>query len=224
MDTILEMAAERGIYLQVIMLWHQGYTEYVAPPVSPLDDGPRLNTTADWNRNPYNVSLGGPLSGPSALFFETARDLLNQRMRYIVARWGYSPHVFAWELVDEVDSLAGYTPLRARSWLQDSLVYLDRIDSVDHLVTVGMRQPEPLLWALEGIDFAQVTYYQRRPLEPAQDQVAGTVAALSAAFAQTDAGPAVGVLAQPVRAGGRRPEGAPAKHDLGGGVRLQAAR
>ena len=185
MDTILEMAAERGIYLQVIMLWHQGYTEYVAPPVSPPDGAPRLNTSADWNRNPYNISLGGPLSGPSALFFDTARDLLNQRMRYIVARWGYSPHVFAWELVDEVDSLAGYTPLRARGWLQDSLVYLDGIDPVDHLVTVGMRQPEPTLWALDNIDFAQVSFYQRRPLEPAQDQVAGTVAALSGVFSQT---------------------------------------
>lgn len=186
LDTILQRAAERGIYLQVTLLWHQGFTEYVSPPVGPVDDGPRLDTSADWDSNPYNVALGGPLSGPSALFFETARPLLNQRLRYIVARWGYSPHVFAWELVDEIDSLAGYTPQRARAWLQDSLVYLDEIDPVDHLVTVGMRQPEPSLWALDAIDFAQVTYYQRRPVEPPQDQVAGTLDALSQALTQTD--------------------------------------
>jgi len=186
LDTILELAAERGIYLQLVLLWHQGYTEYVGPPVITPGDIPRPDTSADWNDNPYNIALGGPLSGPSAVFFDTARPLLNQRLRYIVARWGYSPHVFAWELVDEIDALAGYTAQRGRAWIQDTLVYLMAVDPYDHLVTVGMRQPEPLPWALDGIDFAQVSYYQRRPIEPAEDQVAGTLNVLSQAFAQTD--------------------------------------
>src|SRR5690606_2349198 len=110
MDTILAKAAERGIYLQGIMLWHQCYTEYVAPPVSPPDGAPRLNTSADWNRNPYNISLGGLLSGASALFFVTARVLLNQLMPHILARWCDSPRVLPWHAMYEVASLPVYPP------------------------------------------------------------------------------------------------------------------
>jgi hypothetical protein len=37
-----------------------------------------------------------------------AISLLQRKFRYIIARWGYSPAVFVWELWNEVDQLSGY--------------------------------------------------------------------------------------------------------------------
>jgi len=72
----------------------------LALPTTPL----RPDTRSDWNQNPYNVALGGPVGQP-ALFFsnETARNLFKRRLRYVMARWGYSPAVFSWEVIDQLD-------------------------------------------------------------------------------------------------------------------------
>ncbi|HVO68832.1 MAG TPA: DUF5060 domain-containing protein, partial [Aggregatilineaceae bacterium] len=187
MDTILQMAEEKGIYLQIVLLWHQAYATYAAPPVSIPPDTMRPKTNVDWEENPYNTANGGPLSGPAAVFFDpAARALLHQRMRYIVARWGYSPHIFAWEVVDEVDGILGYTPIRAKPWLQDVVGYLREIDPYHHLITAGAREPASDLWQAAELDFAEVQFYQERPVKEAVDQVAGTLAVLSGALAHTN--------------------------------------
>jgi hypothetical protein len=186
MDTILQMAEEKGIYLQVVLVWHQAFATHSAPPVAVPADVPRPNTNADWEENPYNAANGGPLSGPAAVFFNPeARALLHQRMRYIVARWGYSSHIFAWEVVDEVDGILGYTPIRAKPWLQDEVSYLRQIDPYGHLITAGSREPDSDLWQAAALDFTEVQFYQQRPVEEAVDQVAGTLDILGGALSRT---------------------------------------
>jgi hypothetical protein len=187
MDTILQMAEEKGIYLQIVLLWHQAYATYAAPPVAVPSNVARPNTDIDWEENPYNTANGGPLSGPAAVFFDpAARTLLHQRMRYIVARWGYSPHIFAWEVVDEVDGILGYTPIRAKPWLQDAVTYLREVDPYNHLITAGSREPAFDLWQAADLDFTEVQFYQERPVKQAVDQVAGTLDVLDGALAHTN--------------------------------------
>jgi hypothetical protein len=184
LDTILQMAEEKGIYLQVVLIWHQAFANYADPPVPIPPDVSQPDTSADWAVNPYNVTNDGPLSLSSAVFSDDqARALLRQRLRYIVARWGYSPHIFAWEVVDELDGILGYTPDQAHPWLQDMTAYLREIDPYDHLITAGTRQLEPAIW--DTLDFAQVYYYQNRPTDEPVDQVSGTLNNLSEAFAYT---------------------------------------
>ncbi|NDJ75889.1 MAG: DUF5060 domain-containing protein [Chloroflexi bacterium] len=188
LDRVLTLAEERGIYLQLTLVWHQSFAP--APDAPPLDIPagaalPPIET--GWNDNPFNEANGGPLTGPSALFFDAhARALLQNRMRYVVGRWGYSPNVFAWEIVDQLDNMQGYTPTRAETWLQNTITDLRAIDPYDHLVTAGTRQPVPELWQLPELDFIQVHYYQNRPQENNADQVTGVLNALSQAFAYTD--------------------------------------
>ncbi|MBN1201315.1 MAG: DUF5060 domain-containing protein [Anaerolineae bacterium] len=187
MDTILQLAGQYGIYLQVVLVWHQAYTEYAGLPVETPGDAPRPELDIDWNDNPYNVANNGPLGGPSAIFFDVnARALLHQRLRYIVARWGYSPTIFAWEIVDEVDSMIGYTPERAETWLTDAAGFLRDTDPAKHLITAGARGPEAAIWELAALDFAQVRFYQRRPVEEGEDQVTAALNALSQVSAHTD--------------------------------------
>lgn len=184
LDRLIELATARGIYLQLVLVWHRPFTDYDGPDVPIPADPARPDTVTNWDDNPYNADNDGPLNTPSTLFADpSARALLHQRLRYVVARWGYSPHIFAWELIDEVDAIPGYTPSRAKPWLQDLANTLRALDQPHHLITAGTRAPDPLIWTLPELDFAQVQYFQQRPMEAGEDQVAGTLRAIGQAYA-----------------------------------------
>ncbi|MBN1679907.1 MAG: DUF5060 domain-containing protein [Anaerolineae bacterium] len=187
LDTILHMAEERGIYLQVVLIWHQSFASYVPPTEPPPTGIDRPDTSADWDDSAFNAENGGPLSGPSAVFFDAnARRLLHQRLRYIIARWGYSPHIFAWDIVDQVDSITGYTPDRARSWLQELSTYIRNTDPYGHLITAGTSAPNPTLWAMNELDIAQVSLFAPDPSAASTDQVADTITLLGQVRTQSD--------------------------------------
>ncbi len=187
MDSLLRLAEEHGIYLQVVLVWHQTLTNRVVPPVAVPEDALRLPQQASWMINPLSAVNGGPLSRPSLVFTDAeGRALIQQRLRYAVARWGYSPAIFAWELIDAVDGVLGYTRSRAEPWLREMAEYLREIDPYDHLVTAGARELDAVLFADDVLDFVPLTYYQSRPLDPAEDQVAGTVQRVAAALSRTE--------------------------------------
>jgi len=55
------------------------------------------NTSAgQWSANPYNKIFGGPCINPSEVFSNiVAKEYYRKRLRYIVARWGYSDCLWA---------------------------------------------------------------------------------------------------------------------------------
>ncbi|MBZ0300396.1 MAG: hypothetical protein K8J31_11665, partial [Anaerolineae bacterium] len=169
---ILEQAAVYGIHLQLVLLWHQALRTYTGVPVVLPEGMPRPDVSADWDNNPYNVLNGGILSGPSVfLFNEQAQTLFRQRLRYIVARWGYSPEVFAWEIIDQMDRVANYDPTVAKSWLQSTASYLRQIDTQGHLITASSREYDLATADNPLLDFSSAQFYQRRPIESVGDQV-----------------------------------------------------
>ncbi len=91
-DRLLEEAEENGIYVNFVMLNHGKYSGWCDP---------------EWAGNPFNIANGGYLRTPFEFFTDerAQRDFKNQ-MRYIIARWGYSTRIFAWELWSELN-LAG---------------------------------------------------------------------------------------------------------------------
>ncbi len=176
LDAILATADEQGVALQLVLLWHQALNSYTTPPVIVPDTFTRPDVGADWDNHPYNILNGGPLSGPGIFFFnENARELFQRRLRYIVARWGYSPQVFAWEIVDEMDNTINYDPATADAWLQDMASFLKQIDQQGHLITAGSRDFSPTLLSNPLLDFTTGRFYQRRPIETVTDQVAGVL-------------------------------------------------
>ena len=176
LDVILEQAANYGVSLQLVLLWHQGFRTYNGPPVNVPDNVPRPDVSADWDDNPYNIVNGGFLSGPSVFFFdEAAEDMFRRRLRYIVARWGYSPQVFAWEIVDRIDRVSNYTPEVAGTWLQSSINFLRQIDQHGHLITASGFTDTPVIIENPLLDFASAQLYQRQPIESVGDQVATVI-------------------------------------------------
>jgi len=179
LDMLLEAAAEYEIKLQIVLLWHQALEVYLGPPVNLPDTFSRPDKNADWDNNPYNILYGGPIGGPSVFFFnEEARDLFRQRLRYIVARWGYSPDIFAWELIDEIDRTGDYDSQVAARWLNDTASYLKQLDQQRHLITVGSADFDALIAATPPLDFTTTQLYQSRPIETLGDQITLVVDAI----------------------------------------------
>ncbi len=188
LDTVLQTAEEQGIALQIVLVWSQAFTTFAGLPVNPPSSPPRPDIKADWSNNPYNYMLGGPFNAPS-LYFATdqGRALLRRSLRHIVARWGYSTSVFAWELIDQLDRVGTTIPDTMSDWLRDSVNYLRQIDPYKHPITAGVRDTtKTSLLDRAVLDFREVRYYQRRPIEPAVDQVSGTLTTLAPFLSNAD--------------------------------------
>jgi len=131
---------------------------------------------SEWDRNPYNEANGGPLKRPEEVFTNAeAAELFRRRFRYVVARWGHSPQILAWELWNEFDLVIDVTSPAAKTWTQAMARELMALDPYRHLITTSMGGLELFLaryddeipylnerfdfWDLPEIDLTQVHYY-----------------------------------------------------------------
>src|SRR5262249_40435994 len=61
--------------------------------------------SGNWANNPYNIANGGPVKTWAEFFSSvSAMDKYKNKLRYVVARWGYSTHIAAWEFFNEIDN------------------------------------------------------------------------------------------------------------------------
>ena len=152
-DRLVQLAESSGLYLQVVLQHHGQYSSWV---------------NSDWAINPWNVANGGFLASPSEFFTSPeARALTRRKYRYIVARWGYSPALFAWELFNEVkwtDARTGPDATPASNaavaeWHAHMARYIRSLDTEAHLITTS---DDNLGHALYGaMDFLQPHLYAR---------------------------------------------------------------
>jgi hypothetical protein len=176
MDRILQEAEARGIYLQVVLIWHQAFTRYGGIPVVPPGDVPRADVSADFESHSYNSINGGPMDRPETLYLDSrVPELLHRRLAYMLARWGYSRNIFAWELITDVDRLPGYDA----DFILDLADFVSENDPYNHLMTVGSREVIPEL--VESFDFVQIRSFQSRPIESNGDQVMAIMDAVRSA-------------------------------------------
>ena len=111
-----------------------------------------------WPRNPYNAANGGPCANPEDyLTNPRARELVRRRLRYNVARWGWTTHLAAWELWNEVDNMDNFSPAANAEWHQEMGQFLRGIDPWRHLITTSWRDPQ--MFALPEIDIVQAHSY-----------------------------------------------------------------
>ena len=87
----------------------------------------------------------GDVTADHAFFLsEEARARMRNRLRYIVARWGYSPSVAMWEFFNEIDNIQFYdkeNPIPAEdivAWHTEMAAYLKELDPFDHVVTTSI--------------------------------------------------------------------------------------
>jgi hypothetical protein len=136
-----------------------------------MNHGPlSLTTNSEWKNNPYNLSLGGPLASPAQ--FVTNREAIGyyqQRLSYIINRWGYSPDLLAWEWFNEID-LTPITDTQLISWLKEMTAYLRQRDIYHHLTTnsFSVRNWSDV-WHLPELEIVQVHSYAENLDESQRD-------------------------------------------------------
>ncbi|MBN2450170.1 MAG: DUF5060 domain-containing protein [Lentisphaeria bacterium] len=114
-----------------------------------------------WGGHPYNaVNAGGFLSNGNEFWTDSrARALYRQRLRYIAARYGHSPAIWAWELWNEL----GRENDAIVAWHGEMAAYLAEIDPNRHLVSTSHWGNNPEIntrtWAIPGIHFTQIHNY-----------------------------------------------------------------
>ncbi len=149
--------------------------------------------TDGWGASPYNAANGGPCDIAEEFWTDpSARALYKRRLRYITARWGWSPQVLAWELWRDLDRVPGADDPAVReaivAWHEDMLGWLNAVDSRDHLMTTSLAWPAlgvgawngALLWGLDDIDFLTIHLYDLAPT----DQSVTSYMAFQTALAQ----------------------------------------
>ncbi len=141
LDEVVRLASENGVRL---MLCLGTYGEFYM--------GGFFNEGC-WVSNPYNAENGGPCAKPEEFWTnEQARRLYRQRLRYLIARWGYSPNLFAWEFWNEVPA----TP-EHEAWVAEMAAYVKRWDPNRHLVSTTYGSPA--IFRCPDVDFTMKHIY-----------------------------------------------------------------
>jgi hypothetical protein len=159
LDFLLEKCREQDIYIMFCLNYHGQVSTEVNP---------------NWQDNPFNTANGGMCSQPTEFFSdEMAKNTHKNRLRYIVARWGYSRHIVTWELFNEVNWSDGYNTntvkTSVRNWHTEMAQYLRKIDPFKHLISTSFaKDDDPLLWQSPHIDYTQThTYLTAHNIEKA---------------------------------------------------------
>jgi len=152
LDYVLDLARKNGLY---VMLCMDSYNEL------------RRDSEGGygcWNTTPHNSEYGGPLSQPGE--FWTNAEMLRlykNKLRYLVARWSWDPHVLSWEFWNEVD-IVSHDAFKADTvarWHAKMSDYLRGIDPNKHLQTTSFASSPgvAVIDRLPQLDYVQTHAY-----------------------------------------------------------------
>jgi hypothetical protein len=150
MDELIELSAKFSMSIILSMDSHAGFA----------GDG--------WNFNSYNQKNGGPAKSSADFFVnQAAKQRYKDKLRFLVARWSYSPQIAAWEFFNEIDNVMydGEDQHIAdeviTAWHKEMSDYLASIDVHNHLTTTSISHRNVNgLFNLANIDINQTHLYK----------------------------------------------------------------
>ncbi|SCC49215.1 protein of unknown function [Chitinophaga costaii] len=152
MDSLVAQCDSLHLHFMLTLDWHGHFMQ-----------------NGGWKNSNYNVANGGPCTTPTDFFtLPAAQEMYKNRLRYIVARWGYSSSIAVWEFFNEVDN-AAFTqqdsiliPLPAiAQWHLEMSRYLKGLDPYQHLVSTSISHRDIIgMNSIPYIDFNQKHIYK----------------------------------------------------------------
>lgn len=157
MDELVELCDSLGIHFMLALESHVGL----------MGSG--------WETSNYNVANGGFAKTPTEFFeLPAARAQYKNKLRLMVARYGYSPSIGAWEFFNEVDN-AMYNggpdhQIQAAvvtDWHNEMSTFLKKTDPYNHMVTTSVSHRDiPGMNELKNIDINQRHIYKNTAAIP----------------------------------------------------------
>ncbi|HEX9117423.1 MAG TPA: hypothetical protein VGA61_15245, partial [Anaerolineae bacterium] len=136
-DQVLELARQNGIYLKLTVLEKNEFTQ----------------DSFDYNGNPTTTESNDNFYGNWGKMTKVYW-LQRAYWRYLQARWGYSPNVHSWELLNEGDPYSGLHYTLADNFAQ----YMHQFKPNDHLVTTSTWHSFPTLPFWQNASFSHLDY------------------------------------------------------------------
>ncbi|MDD4184383.1 MAG: hypothetical protein PHI01_03115, partial [Candidatus Izemoplasmatales bacterium] len=147
LDSLFEFAEEYGVYVMLTLINHGQFS---------------ATTNPNWGINPYNSANGGMLDLPIQFFYNgEARTAYKNELLYLIARYGHSENLFAWELFNEVDWVDGYNSGIVTRWHSEMALFIKANDPYGHLVTTSYKSPSGTdAYLLNSLDFCAAHSYE----------------------------------------------------------------
>lgn len=143
LDAIFAEAAETDVNIQLTLFTHTMFMD--------ITD----STESGWKDSPYKNIV----NSPEAFFTnDTAKEQTKDYLRYLVARYGYSQNLFAWELMNEANGTTNYDADAVSAWNTEMALYLKSIDTYKHMVTSSNNQGADASNNV-NFDFVSLHYY-----------------------------------------------------------------
>jgi hypothetical protein len=123
LDQLINMSEARGLGM-ILVIWPH---DYLSEKMRGWPSG--------WAKNPFQT-----LTPAGAFYGDTNAWAYQQKMyRYIIARWGYSPALAAWQTVDEISGTSGWRADRdaANAWAARMAGYFQTQDPFQHPTTAS---------------------------------------------------------------------------------------
>ncbi len=151
MDYLADLCDSLGIHMMLALESHAGY----------MGSG--------WEISNYNLANGGYAKTPLEFFTHPgARAQYKNKLRLMVARYGYSRSIAAWEFFNEIDNAMYNDKSRdpipdsiITSWQDEMSTYLKVTDPYDHIVTTSVSHRDVKgMNDLKNIDINQRHIYR----------------------------------------------------------------
>jgi hypothetical protein len=180
LDRVIEAAEKHGIYINLFTQNHGALSSVV--------DG-------EWHNNPMNQRFSGGFLTYASEFFtsERAQKLHRNKIRYTIARWGYSTAIAGWLICTETDWVEAYNNQRSlhpedrdpllgrprehfpipdqrplvRQWLVDMARYFKETDAHPHVVSTQFCEKTQGLemWDCDELDVVSHSCYTHDALD-----------------------------------------------------------
>jgi hypothetical protein len=160
LDHLVETAAARGVYLQLALYDYVYFNDH--------PDSARHYRYYYWANNPYHTQLSGVEEVVDFFTDPAAQALSRQKIRYLIARYGYAPQFFCLELFNEIDNFLSsnrryYVRHQAAidAWQVAMGAYIHEL-SDQVLVTTSAMNPNSVIpvWQSAASDFSNYHLYQ----------------------------------------------------------------
>ncbi len=162
LDYVFALAEQKGIYLDLCLEYHGMFET----------DPDYWGGNNAWLQNPYNFANGGPCVNQNAFFTNaTAKVIYQKRLRYLIARYGYSTRLLNWEFFNEINNVyAHLVRTDVAAWHAEMGAWLHARDPWRHLVTTSTDDHADI-WNSPQMDFT--TFHSYGLSGPANGLAAG---------------------------------------------------
>lgn len=139
-----------------------------------------------WRQYPYNAARGGPswrkrdwLVSPAVIAAQ------KRRWEFIIRRWGGSPAIFAWDIMNEIDLYWKSSPAQIAAYVTEMADYIRALERElygrTHLLTVSSATAVPqgelgeVIYNHPDIDFVNTHLYAGEGVKAPTDTIQGAI-------------------------------------------------